>query len=202
MFRSVLIIVALFVFGFAAEAQVFPNYTLSETHIETLETGAPISEIGKASNGQVDVFGVIDIKSPPEKIWSIMKDCSQQLDIIPDLKACDILEESHDAGWDKREQILRLGFPLPNVRSEFRSDYTPFQTIKITRTGGDLSVLNGEWTLTPLTPEITRVSYRARMKSRLPVPRRFIRKGVERDMPIILANLKSAAETNTARRQD
>ncbi len=204
MFRGLLIVVTLFIIGFAVkpQAQELPNYTLTETQIKTLETGAPISEISKAPDGHVDVFGIIDIKSSPEKIWVIMKDCPQQLDIIPDLKACNVLEESPDALWDKREQIIRLGFPLPNVRSEFRSDYAPFQTIKITRTGGDLSVLNGEWTLTPLTPKTTRVSYRARMKSRLPVPRRFIRKSVDRDMPIILKNLKSAAEANTARRQD
>jgi ribosome-associated toxin RatA of RatAB toxin-antitoxin module len=191
--RCCLVLVALAYHGFAA-AQDLPYFSLTDSHIAELERGMLVSDVGKAPNGQIDVFGVVDITATPETIWAIMQDCTQQLDIIPDLKACNVLEQSEDKKWDKREQIMKLGFPLPNVRSEFRSDYTPFHSILITRTGGDLSVLNGEWLLDPITSNTTRISYRARMKSRLPVPRRFIRKGVERDMPLILRNLKNAAE--------
>lgn len=186
----------LFAFGLHAIAasQDLPEISLSDLQTVELKSGMPISEVSKAPNGQVDVFGVVDIQATPQRIWAIMRDCTQQLDIIPDLKACNILEQGPENEWDRREQIMKIGFPLPNIRSEFRSDYIPFKSILITRTGGDLSVLNGEWVLDPLSPEITRVSYRARMKSRLPVPGRFIRKGVERDMPLILTNLKNAAE--------
>ena len=137
------------------------------------------------------------------------------MDIIPKLKSCEILEHGPVAippnididaptttdippYWDRRRQVIKLGFPWPNVRSEFRSDYTPVSSILITGTGGGLSVLNGEWALIPLSETQTRVVYRARMKSALPVPTRFIRKRARKDMPITLYNLKHMAE-GTAR---
>jgi hypothetical protein len=158
-----------------------------------------ISEIRKGEAGHTLVFGQIDIEASPVIIWSVMQDCKAQLHIIPDLKSCLILESAEDGAWDRREQKLSLGFPLPNVRSEFRSDYTPYERIKITRTGGDLSVLEGEWTLTPQTQNITRISYQAKMKSKLPVPTRFIRGAARKDMPLILKNLKREAESRMPR---
>ena len=176
------------------QTEALPFYALSSEHIITLSNGLPVSDISKAGSGRTNVFGAVDIETNTETIWAVMRDCGAQLDIIPKLKSCEILEENTLENWDRRQQIVKLGFPLPNVRSEFRSDYTPFKHIGITGTGGDLSYLKGEWILTPLSAQKTRVTYRAQMKSRLPVPAGFIRKAVRKDMPVILSNLKTVAE--------
>ncbi len=189
----------LFLFSLAlnSNANPLPDYNLSVDAVEQLERGNTFSDISKGENGLTYVFGAVDVKAPPETLWAIMTDCSAQLNIVPNLKSCSVLESSLDKTWDRREQKIIIGFPLPAVRSEFRSDYTPFQSIKITRSGGDLSVLDGEWILEPLPSGQTRIAYQARMKSRLPVPARFIRKAVRKDMPLILINLRRKAEARS-----
>ncbi len=178
-----------------AAAQDLQNYALSETDIEHLEKCGIVTHITKAPKGRTDIFGAVDIAASPADIWAIMTDCTAQLDIIPKLKSCDVLETGPlNSQWDRRRQVLKLGFPLPPVKSEFRSDYTPYKSILITGTGGDLSVLNGKWTLTPLSETRTRLTYHARMKSALPVPAGFIRKAARKDMPITLRNLRQMAE--------
>lgn len=192
----VICIPALLFAGFAS-AQDLPSHTLSNTDLERLAHHEIVTHINKAPKGRTDIFGAVNIAASPKDIWAIMTNCAAQLDIIPKLKSCDIIDmDPLNPNWDRRRQVIKLGFPLPSVKSEFRSDYTPYESILITGTGGDLSVLNGQWTLTPLSDTQTRLTYRARMKSALPVPTRFIRKAAKKDMPITLRNLKQMAEAS------
>ena len=177
-----------------SNAPSLPVYTLTANQLTVLNAGGPVSDIRKAEKGRINVFGAIDIYQNAESIWAVMIDCDAQLNIIPKLKSCEILDTHPKEKWDARKQVVKLGFPLPNVRSEFRSDYTPFERIDISGTGGDLSYLKGEWRLTSLSDDRTRLTYRAQMKSRLPVPRSFVRDAVRKDMPLILNNLKRLTE--------
>ncbi|MEP1230242.1 MAG: SRPBCC family protein [Litorimonas sp.] len=177
-------------------APVLSPYTLSEDQLAVLETDVPVLDVwaGATNNRVVEVFGAIDIDATPEQIWSIMKNCDAQLKIISNMKKCSVTKQGPNAGWDERLQVLSIGRFLHSVKSRFRSDYTPYREIKITRTGGDLSILDGLWNLSLTQNGQTRVTYRARLKPKLPVPRKIMRKGTRKDMPEILTNLRDQAE--------
>jgi len=94
--------------------------------------------------------------------------------------------------------VLRIDRFLPRVKSKFKSEYSPYREIKITRTGGDLSVLDGIWNLSTTHDGQTRVTYRARLKPKLPVPRKIMQKATRQDMPKVLGNLRDLAESFNA----
>lgn len=181
----------------AAAASALSPYTLTQEQITVLETGTPVLDIWEGAKNRrvVEVFGAIDIDAPAVQVWKIMKNCDTQLQIVSNMIKCKIKKEDIAAGWDERVQVLNIGRFLPRVKSKFRSEYTPYREIKISRTGGDLSILDGLWNLTTTHDGQTRVTYRARLKPKLPVPRRLMQKATREDMPKVLKNLRDLAES-------
>ena len=188
----------------ASQTPVLSPYSLSPEQIAILDTDVPVLDLweGATNRNILELFGAIDIDATPEQIWAIMTDCDMQLKIIPDMKKCIVKDADIAAGWDERLQVVSIGALLPRVRSKFRSDYTPYREIKITRTGGDLSILDGLWRLSLTQDGQTRVTYRARLKPKLPVPRSLMRKGTRKDMPEVLRNLRDLAESFNAAPND
>jgi len=172
-------------------------YTLTQAQIAVLGTDVPVLDVWEGTDDRriVEVFGAIDIDAAPAQIWEIMTNCEAQLKIISDMTKCIITQEDKAAGWDERLQVVNIGRFLPRVRSKFRSEYSPYREIRLTRTGGDLSVLDGLWNLTTTQDGQTRVTYRARLKPKLPVPRRIMQKATAKDMPKVLKNLRDLAES-------
>jgi len=177
---------------------VLSPYALSQAQIDILDTDMPVVDIweGAKKRSIVEVFGAIDIDASPAQIWEIMTNCDTQLQIVKNMTKCIVKKEDKAEGWDVRVQVLNIGRFLPRVRSKFKSEYTPHREIKVTRTGGDLSVLDGLWTLTPTHDGQTRVTYRARLKPKLPVPRKLMQKATAEDMPKVLKNLRALAESS------
>lgn len=178
-------------------------YSLTNEQIAILDTEQPVLDVwaGQDDSRIVEVFGTIDVNADPEQIWAIMKNCDLQIQIIENMTRCEITHVDPSARWDERLQVLSIGRLLPKVRSRFRTEYTPYREIKISRLGGDLSVLDGLWSLQLTQDGQTRVSYRARLKPKLPVPRGIMRRATAKDMPIILKNLRDLAQKNQTRAQ-
>ena len=181
----------------ATASPILSPYSLTQDQIAILDTNNPVLDIweGAENRNIVEVFGAVDINASPEQIWGIMKDCDKQIKIISNMKKCKIKKEDVIAGWDERVHVLSIGRLLPRVRSKFRSEYSPYKEIKITRTGGDLSILDGIWSLSTTEDNQTRVTYRARLKAKLPVPRKLMQKATREDMPEVLKNLRDLAES-------
>ncbi len=182
---------------------ILSPYNLTQEQIATLDMDVPILDIweGAMNRNIVEVFGAIDVNASPQQLWDIMKNCELQLQIISNMTRCEIQKQDVAAGWDERVQVLKIGRFLPRVKSKFRSEYTPYRTIKITRTGGDLSVLDGIWSLSSTHDNQTRIAYRARLKPKLPVPRKLMQKATRKDMPAILMNLRDLAENRNTQTQ-
>ncbi len=180
-------------------APLLSPYVLTPAQISKLDTDIPVLDVWENAEKRsiVEVFGAIDIDATPTQIWKIMTDCDMQLQIVPNMTRCEIEKGTAATGWDERVQVLNIGFLLPRVKSKFKSEYSPYREIKITRTGGDLSVLDGLWKLAVTPDGQTRVTYRARLKPKLPVPRKLVQKATRQDMPEVLKNLKNLAETHS-----
>jgi len=183
---------------------ILSPYNLTEAQIDLLAADMPVLDVwpGAQDSRIVEVFGAIDIDASLAQIWEIMKNCDKQLQIIENMTKCRVENKDDSAGWDERLQVLNIGFLLPRVKSRFRSEYSPYREIKISRIGGDLAILDGLWNLTTLQGGQTRVTYRARLKPKLPVPRKLMRKATAKDMPKVLRNLRGLAEAASSARVD
>jgi len=173
-------------------------YDLTETDQDTLRAGKAVTHVWRdksRADKALDVFGAIDIMATPETIWNIMTDCNRGMEIVKGMKSCTVLE-TFDDGSDIRKQVFDMGVFLPNAKTEFRSEYKPTHQIKIRRTGGDMKIQDAMWDIEPLTEDVTRVSYRATIKLKFPVPRRLIKNATRKDTPQIMRNLRRVSEAD------
>ena len=137
------------------------------------------------------IEATIDIKAAPSAVWAVMLDCARSQRISPSLISCRVLSATPDGRSDVREHVVQWVWPLPPVRSVFRSDYIPFQRIAFQLVEGDLAYLQGSWTLEPLMQgTATRLSYRARITPGWPVPGPLVRSAIEADVPKTLLALR------------
>ncbi len=145
-------------------------------------------------DGVTSVTASVVIDAPATMIWSVMTDCKAALKTVPHLKECVITEQSADGRSDVRRHGIRYGGILPYTVNEFRSYYIFPSTITFERTGGDLKVMEGEWSLQALPGGETVVTYRVHLGLGVPVPRILIARAIKRDTRLILERLKVMAE--------
>ena len=173
-------------------------YIMTEADQETLRAGEAVTHVWRdktRADKALDVFGAIDIMATPETIWNIMTDCTRGSEIVKGMRSCKVLETFGD-GSDIRQQIFDMGPFLPDAKTEFRSVYSQNQHIKISRTGGDMKIQDAIWDIKPLTNDLTRVSYRATIKLKFPVPRKLIKNATRKDTPQIMRNLRRVSEAD------
>ncbi len=129
----------------------------------------------------------IDIPGAPGDVWKVMLDCARAPDYVPGLQSCRVLNAEPDGASDEREHRVRWIAILPALTLRFRSEYQFEREIRVTRTGGDLAVMDGVWRLEPLPDgRGTRLHYDFRMVPRTPAPAGLIRAGLARDTPRVL----------------
>lgn len=207
------ILARLIIWGFAALWFAPLSFSLENNALETLdaaeisrlERGEIISDIWRDSDrndGAIDAFAAVYIKASPQQIWAVMTNCEATLEVVSSMKSCRILESSPQLAssgkhWDVREQIFKTPFPFSDLKTVFRSEYTPFSQIKIRAAGGGMKVQDAYWVITPITDEISRVTYRATVQPKAPVPRFLLRRAVKRDTPEILSNLRDIVQART-----
>ena len=171
---------------------------LSETETSKLSLGETIVKVWRdetRDDRAIDVLGVIDIPAPKNIVWNIMTDCAQTEIIVPKMKSCKIVETAADKSWDIREQKSKINFMMTHT-SRFRSDYVEGLKIHIQNAGGDMEIQQGVWELISLTPDATRLRYRAASAPSFPVATTRLIQGSKESLPIILENLRSAAKAN------
>ena len=150
-----------------------------------------------APGGKVDAW--IDIPAPPNLVWRTMNDCAGAPSFVPSMISCQIISRDPGGGWDIREHIADPGWVLPNIRSRFRADYDPDKQIRFKQIDGDFEIMQGQWTLTPLSGGAgTRLRYEAQLKPRLWVPDFVVQHVIETDAPETLRALR----TEVLRRRD
>jgi len=168
-------------------------------HLQQAKAVVRVWKDKTVNDGAADIIGGIDIEATPEVIWALMIDCERNKIIIPALKKCLVLQESPPGlhpHWDIREQKLRPGVLLPLVSSIFKTTYFKPLSMHIERAGGDMKIQRGRWDLTALESGVTRVSYRARLRPKFPVPGGLLRRGSRKDIPVILQNLRALSEAD------
>lgn len=175
-----------------------PPYEISDDIDKTLRQGEHFAKIWRDKSKDdkaLDIFGAIDVAAPPYILWDIMLNCDISMKIVNSMKNCQVVETSDDGTWDIRKQEFEIAFFLPRTRTLFRSDYQKNQSIFINRAGGDLKTQVGVWRLLALDENRTRITYRARLEPKIALPRRILKRILDKDTPELLGALRLRAET-------
>ena len=184
--RSFFLIAVLAMAG-PAEAMDLPERAQAQ-----LDRGRPFVEVSPGADGSSGVIlAAIDVAAPQATVWSVMTDCDLAPKMVANLKSCRVLERDPQGRWDIREEVSKMTF-APSVRTIYREDFEPPHAMAFHRTGGDLKLFEGEWTLEPHGDQI-RVTYEARVAAPFAVPGWVARLALRHDVPMALLALRREA---------
>jgi ribosome-associated toxin RatA of RatAB toxin-antitoxin module len=163
-------------------------------HAQSAAAREPVVNVTALDAG-AKVVATIRIEAAPATVWAVMLDCKKAARIVAGLERCTVLKRDPAGTWDVREHLVNWSSFLPNVRSEFHSDYVTHARISFRRTAGDLKSLKGSWHLVPLNNgATTKLVYDVEVDPGIPVPGTWVRSAVERDARAVLKALQREAE--------
>ena len=137
---------------------------------------------------------VVEINASPAVVWKILMDCDAAERLMPSNRGCRVVERDPAGRWNVIEHIIKTPL-MPKVRTVFRQDLEPQKRFVITRVGGDLKVLSGEWRVEALDGgKRSRVSHEMRMQPGFSAPAPMVRSFLRTEVSVGLANLKREAE--------
>lgn len=141
-----------------------------------------------------NVVAMIDIPVSRAHVWQVLVDCARAPAVMPNLAGCAVLQTGPGNTWDVREHRVHWISLLPDIRSQFRSDYVRETSIRFKRTGGDMTALEGSWQLEPLNGgKSTRLKYNARVGFGAAIPSFIIRNALTADVPEFLKAIGAEA---------
>ena len=182
----------------AIVAMTLANTSLAETdatRVRRVAAGEIVIEVEAVPGTAAGrVTALLDIPASHRRVWQIMLDCKRSMKIVDGLKSCTVTAADPGGRWDVREHLVQWAWPLPIVRSVFRSDYMEFTRIAFRRIGGDLKALEGSWQLEPIAAgRATRLHYEAVVDPGVPLPGFLVRNAIETDFRKTLAALRREA---------
>jgi carbon monoxide dehydrogenase subunit G len=168
---------------------------LSQSDMQRVAAGEAVVRVDAAdSPADGMVVGVVEIPAPPARVWQVLFDCAHAADVMPNLTSCKVLQSGPKSAWDIREHRISWISLLPEIRSEFRSEYVTGRSIRFSRTGGDMRALDGEWRLEPLAKgAAARLTYNARVGFGALIPGFVIRNALAKDVPGFLNAIRREA---------
>lgn len=176
--------------GLPVRADTVHPYTAAEAKEQrefevrvTLDSGG---QRGRAS-------AMVRIHAQRDVVWSLIKSCAESLKMVPGLAACKVLETAPDGSWQIIHQVLDYSWYLPKLTYDIRATYDYPQRVSIERISGDLSVLNGSWTLQSEDDD-TIARYQVELAPGFWVPQWLVRAALRHDLPKLLSALRARAE--------
>jgi len=147
----------------------------------------PAAQSGHAS-------AVVRIHARREVIWSLIRSCTEAVNLVPGLIRCDVLETAPDQSWQIIRQVLDYSWYVPKLTYEIRATYDKPARISIERISGDLSVLKGSWYLQS-DGDYTIAHYTVDLVPGFWVPKWIVRLALRHDLPKMLRALRARAES-------
>jgi ribosome-associated toxin RatA of RatAB toxin-antitoxin module len=165
-----------------------PPLELGEKEMTRLSQGEVLVSTVESDKGFVQAAILLDV--PVEEVWTLILDCPNAPQFIPNLKSCVILER-HE-GWDLIEQRVRLSWLLPEIICRFRADYTALRQIHFKSISGNLKELEGRWIFERADGgEKTILLYSVYVNPGFYIPQWVVRLILEADLPGLLISIRN-----------
>lgn len=172
--------------------------TLTSADLAKLSKGEPVVRVTRdaasKSFASGSAFAVIDVPTPPEAVFAALTDCARLKVILKNLVSCRSLKRDPGGKWEIRETIMRVSVALPDFRAVARMDYTPPRQVRFKQTEGNFDYAEGQWDLVPFREgRTTRLFYRVRAGTSMPVPEFVIQNVIETELPETLKGIRAEA---------
>ncbi len=134
-------------------------------------------------------------KASPETIWSYISSCEHNFEFVDGLKDCRVLyaDERYARTW----QVVKKTWFTPRTEYTFEALRQPHTVMIFRLVEGDLKKMEGSWQFEPVEASgYTLVTHEAQVQPKLPSPRWLMRKVMMKDMPDMLACLRSLANAS------
>ena len=159
-----------------------------------------------AQQGDIDVAVSLDaaeqsgsasatvrIHARRQVVWSLLTSCAEELNLVPGLEGCEVLETAPDGSWQRIRHRMNYSWYLPRLTFEVRASYDAPSRVSIERISGDLRVLRGSWGLRSEGDD-TIAHYTVDLAPGFWVPHWMVRSALRHDLPKMLRALRTRAE--------
>jgi ribosome-associated toxin RatA of RatAB toxin-antitoxin module len=135
----------------------------------------------------------IKIHARRQVVWSLITSCAEELNMVPGLVGCEVLETAPDKSWQRIRHVMNYSWYLPRLTFEVRASYDEPSRVSVERISGDLRVLRGSWRLQGAGDD-TIAHYTVDLAPGFWVPHWMVRSALRRDLPKMLRALRTRAE--------
>ena len=135
----------------------------------------------------------VKIHARREVVWSMITSCQEELNMVPGLVGCEVLETAPDRSWQRIRHVLNYSWYVPRLTFEMRASYDAPARVSIERVSGDLRILRGSWVLRS-EGDYTIANYAVELAPGFWVPQWIVRAALRRDLPKMLRALRTRAE--------
>ncbi len=136
------------------------------------------------------------VDAPPSVVYEAMIRCADALEYMPHLRSCRVLPGTDDPAVSLVEHEIDFGWYTPRLRYVFRAELVADRSIAFRQVRGDFKVNEGLWEFEPdATGERTLLRYRVRIDPPSYVPNWLARSTFRKELPKMLADLKTHCET-------
>jgi hypothetical protein len=135
----------------------------------------------------------VRIHARRQVVWSLITSCAEELNLVPGLVGCEVLETAPDASWQRIRHVMNYSWYLPRLIFEVHASYDEPSRVSIERISGDLRVLRGTWRLQS-AGDYTIAHYTVDLAPGFWVPHWLVRAALKRDLPKMLRALRTRAE--------
>jgi ribosome-associated toxin RatA of RatAB toxin-antitoxin module len=135
----------------------------------------------------------IRIHARRQVVWSLITSCAEELNLVPGLVGCEVLETSPDGLSQRIRHEMNYSWYLPRLTFEVRASYDEPARVSVERISGDLRVLRGSWRLQSVGDD-TIAHYTVDLAPGFWVPHWMVLSALRRDLPKMLRALRTRAE--------
>lgn len=196
----VLVLLASLLAGGLSQARA-ADFELTPKEAERVARGETVIRADlDASQRRGTVRAAMWVNAPAAAVFQAMTRCSDALVFVPHLRSCEVRSQSVDDSTRLVEHEVDFGWYAPRLSYVFRADLVPDRSIAFHQVSGDFKVNQGIWEFEPdATGERTLLRYRVQIDPPGYVPNWLARSIFRRELPRMLADLKTHCEAGQIR---
>ncbi len=172
------------------------SYAAISSDIAKLERGEVITKrIPSLEKGGVtETQAKVLINVPPEKLWCFLEKCDNYPSFINKLESMKVIESNNE--YQKVKASVKIARFLPSLDYIIIMDKTKkYRVMKFKKIAGTIKTLDGTIELKPHN-ESTILTYKMHVESGIYIPEFIKSRGLKKDLPEIMTNIKYQAENS------
>lgn len=145
------------------------------------------------SGGSVRVS--ILVEASAQRIWQVISSCEDARRYLEGMQECEVIVD--EPGRALTHHVVDPGWMMPKIDYRFETRRQPYRRMDFKLTAGNLKQMEGYWRLEPVESGVV-VEHEVLIKPRVPAPRWVIRRKLSRDLPNMMACIRSLADGSTS----